>query len=249
MGKNQTGDLTRGVRGAARTRIRQARPGDDRDQLRDLCRMATGEGFGDYYLPLGEHAGQALALDGVPRHAAAGMPSGMGIEEAMERCAVGLVAEDRSGTIVGAAFASPVMACLDLADAGRVEAGSRLLVTVAKLAVLAVDPDRRGEGIGASLVRQTREVYTRSGYASMIAEISADDEALATFYGARGFEVLEPDDGVILTPIVGFEMYQVTRTPQERYILRKLNDAYEWPLRKTNARAGLASGYDIASLR
>ncbi len=57
----------------------------------------------------------------------------------------------------------------------------------AQLLALAVDRDRRSQGIGAALLRAVREQMTRSGAMSMHLHVRCDNDRAQAFYTRHGF--------------------------------------------------------------
>jgi len=61
---------------------------------------------------------------------------------------------------------------------------------------LAVDPRRRGEGIGRALLGNVREEMTRRGAFRLTLEVRADDSRAQSFYSNQGFWPAGVESGV-----------------------------------------------------
>jgi GNAT superfamily N-acetyltransferase len=79
-----------------------------------------------------------------------------------------------------------------------------VLLRVAKLSVLAVDPVAQGMGIGSRLVKVGADIARQSGYVVLYGEFHSGRPALPTFYERCGFEVLDEDQAFNLTEVIGF---------------------------------------------
>jgi GNAT superfamily N-acetyltransferase len=232
-------DLLRGVRGAARTRIRLMRPTDDLARLSDLHELADGEPLAPDNQYLSTSTGRFVAQfhhTGPAGLWAALNTPGRNIEEAVLGVSCVLVAEAHDGELVGLALAGPPAEVTDVLNRGEPEQEhlTHLLYTVVHVAALAVDPAHQGQGIGASLVRQAREVYTAGGFAIMYGEVR--NERAAAFYASRGFELFGPDDGIRLGGVVDDPWFSFYPPEGGRYFARSLRQDYTRPLRYPNLR-------------
>lgn len=79
------------------------------------------------------------------------------------------------------------------------------------LGVLAVDPTVQGTGIGSRLVRVGTDIARQSGYLVLYGEFHADRPALPTYYQRCGFEVLQTDQALNLTEVMGFPTDKANR--------------------------------------
>ncbi|MFA1705054.1 GNAT family N-acetyltransferase, partial [Mycobacterium intracellulare] len=119
-------------------------------------------------------------------------------------CARTLVLSARSGAkTVGLLLLGPPPALLQRGPQFNGQ-NAAFLFHVAKLGVLAVDPTVHGTGIGSRLVRVGTDIARQSGYLVLYGEFHADRPALPTFYERCGFEVLETDQALNLTEVMGF---------------------------------------------
>lgn len=64
------------------------------------------------------------------------------------------------------------------------------------LLAIAVDADRRGEGIGSRLLKGVRRELTRAGAYRLDLEVRADDRRTQAFYSRHGFAPAGLDQGV-----------------------------------------------------
>ncbi|MEI5102193.1 GNAT family N-acetyltransferase [Streptomyces sp. PmtG] len=128
-----------------------------------------------------------------------------------------LVAEDSGGAdMVGALLALPPG---DLLHRMR-EAGipgpvvNGVARRVGKLKAVAVMPERKGDGIGAALVRAFTDEYAAARYDVVFAQVDSDKPALVQWYERMGFQALragaplrvDPDGRVAILPADGEQL-------------------------------------------
>ncbi|WP_094287300.1 GNAT family N-acetyltransferase [Mycobacterium lehmannii] len=77
------------------------------------------------------------------------------------------------------------------------------VLKVAKIHLLAVDPDQQGRGHGGRLLRSALDVATRDGLVTVYGQFSADRPHLAGFYERAGFTIGDPGEPMSLTIITG----------------------------------------------
>jgi GNAT superfamily N-acetyltransferase len=119
-------------------------------------------------------------------------------------CARTLVLSARSrGNTVGLLHLGPPPALLQRGLQFN-DQNAAILLRVAKLSVLAVDPAAQGMGIGSRLVKVGADIARQSGYVVLYGEFHSDRPALPTFYERCGFEVLDKEQTFNLTEVIGF---------------------------------------------
>jgi len=215
------------------------RPTDDPARLSALHELADGEPLEPDNAFLAPPTGQFVAH--FHRTGAAGLwaalnEPGRNIEDSVLGVSCLLVAETRDGEIVGLALAITPGEVTDVLNRGEPEQDhlTHLVYTVTHIAALAVDPAHRGQGIGASLMKQMRELYTAGGFAIMYGEVR--NERAGAFYASRGFELFGPDDGIRLGAVVGDAWFTFYPPQGGRYFARSLRPDYTEPLRHLNLR-------------
>lgn len=78
-----------------------------------------------------------------------------------------------------------------------------VLLNVAKLHVVAVDPEYQGVGIGSRLIKIGSEIARQSGYRALYGEFDSTRAHLAGFYQRRGFQVLALGERLDLSDVMG----------------------------------------------
>lgn len=83
----------------------------------------------------------------------------------------------------------------------------RVLLRLAKLHCIAVNPDHRNKGTGSRLLATATNIARLSAFAELYGEFNAGRVCLESFYKKRGFAVLEPYEGLNVTNTIGSLMY------------------------------------------
>ncbi|MBE7702184.1 GNAT family N-acetyltransferase [Oerskovia sp. Sa1BUA8] len=243
MPPKKSPDLARGVRvrGSAQVTIRFMRPTDDQARLSELHELIDGE------VPepgaLRDLFTTGAALQNFHSTGPVGFrrfldTPGLGVLQAHLGASGALVAEDADGGLVGLALLSPPSELLTLTVTGSHDEqrlAATLIPRIARLNALAVATEAQGRGIGASLVKQARELYTAGGFTIFYGDCKADDADLERFYTARGFEVFGPNDALRMGLLIG-DPYAIYPPEGERTFARSLRPSYTLPLRAKDAR-------------
>lgn len=224
-------DLTRGVGGAGRTKIRFVRPDDDLAEILAVCADDPAIGFAPD-IRHDPEVGLAMRLANAGRFAdvAARLTSQDPPElmDVFDWYTTTLVAVCRdSGAVVGLVHLVPPPNII--LDPQQPEVVSRVLIAVTKLAVVAVVPSRRGDGIGASLVKQARIAAAAARLGIMFGQFT-ESERLDRFYRARGFQILPAGAGVDASATAGRTVFFIDPDPAETMFVRKLQSDYPGPV-------------------
>lgn len=78
-----------------------------------------------------------------------------------------------------------------------------VLLNVAKLHLVAVDPHCQKAGIGSRLIRVGAQIARQSGYQALYGEFDSTRTHLISFYEQAGFEVLDRGELLDLTEMMG----------------------------------------------
>ncbi|MBT2401665.1 GNAT family N-acetyltransferase [Streptomyces sp. ISL-100] len=192
--------LRAGWQGPAGTRIRLARPKDV--EAADALMATTGDGMA--FMPVlraaledGSAASTMLAgLGGgtTAYHDAASIAfTGQPMNEALTTVSLTLVATNEQDRVVGVLSATAPGTVIDLA----VKSGYTLpqamaqSLFIAKIHGLAVAEPARGQGIAATLLKRTWQVYQQLGYYLLYGSYETDRD-LAAFYTRCGYTVHAP---------------------------------------------------------
>lgn len=141
------------------------------------------------------------------------------------RASLVLVAEHRDHGIVGALVAYPPAGIAATAVdhvQDRKQKNKMLMlggIGPVKIQAVAVADTARGLGIGGSLLKRCKQIYTRCGYVALYGQMPLES-GLETFYRRQGFDVLDVDQGLDLWPIFGVTVH-VHANGLERMFVRQ----------------------------
>lgn len=221
------GDLQRGIIGAGgRVKIRFVRADDDLTEILATCEEESAVGFApeistDPAVGLATRLSHTRGFSHVRQRLLSGEPELMDVWNWYTSTLVAVCRE--SGAVVGLAYMCPPSFLLEPQNPEEVV--NRALIAVTKLAVVAVLPQWRSAGVGASLVDQARLAATDARLGIMFGQFTASDQ-LDRFYRARGFEILPPGAAVDATAITGLPCFCVDPDPAEVMFARKLQPDY-----------------------
>jgi len=92
-----------------------------------------------------------------------------------------------------------------------------VLLNVAKLHMVAVDPEYQKAGIGSRLIEVGTQIARQSGYQGLYGEFDSTRTHLAAFYQRLGFAVLDRGELLDLTAMMGTQTLVTTAEPTDQF--------------------------------
>ncbi|TQM25432.1 GNAT family N-acetyltransferase [Nocardia bhagyanarayanae] len=132
-----------------------------------------------------------------------------------------LVAQ-RDREVIGGLYAGPEALVLHRLEPWGTAAQTRALVGLMKVGVLAVEPEFRGEGVGASLLRYAADRAAAGRVRLMYGSCTADTD-VDRLCNDRGFRVLGPGESIDLSPVLGVPA-QLDPANGERLVATTIGD-------------------------